>query len=169
YRLSLKLYNLAHLHSPVDEMRNIAQYPMQELSDITKQSCHLSVIYHDQIMVIYQSKSPGPISISVEEGSLFSLVLTASGRTLLAFTEKEERSKLLAKNKTFQKYSSAEKKKFITSLNQIYEQGYYAKKSEVTRGVTDVVVPIGNSSTTVSASLAVSILTTQIDEIISLE
>lgn len=169
YRLSLKLYNLSHRHSPVDEIRRVAQFPMQELSEITKQSCHMGVIYHNQLMVIYQSKSPGPISLSVEEGSLFSILLTASGRTLLACMAEDERQRLLERNKDFQNYSSKEKERFLTSLDEIREQGYYFKKSETTKGVTDVVVPIGNAQTEVLASLAISILTTQIDEMISIE
>lgn len=169
YRLSLKLYNLSHRHSPVDEIRKVAEYPMQQLSEKTKQSCHLGVIYHDQLMVIFQSKSPGPISLSVEEGSLFPLLLTASGRTLLAFMSEKDREKLLNRIPDFQQYSSKEQETFREALIKIRNQGYYSKPSEITQGVTDVVVPIGNGSTDIFASLAVSILTTQIDESISLQ
>lgn len=169
YRLSLKLYNLSHRHSPVDEIRNVAEYPMQQLSEKTKQSCHLGVIYHDRLMVIYQSKSPGPISLSVEEGSLFPLLLTASGRTMLAFMQEEERENLLRRIPAFDDYSSKEQQEFRKSLETIREEGYYSKPSDVAQGVTDVVVPIGDGSTKVFASLAVSILTTQIDEAISLK
>ncbi|MDR8391179.1 IclR family transcriptional regulator [Aliifodinibius sp. S!AR15-10] len=169
YRLSLKLYNLSHRHSPVDEIRKVAEYPMQRLSEITNQSCHLGVIYHDQLMVIYQSKSPGPISLSVEEGSLFPLLLTASGRTLLAFMNEQDRNNQLSRIPDFQEYSSKEQQEFIDSLNNIRSQGYYSKPSDVAQGVTDVVVPIGDGSTKVFASLAVSILTTQIDETISFD
>lgn len=170
YRLSLKLFHLSHRHSPVDEIRRVARLPMQELSEITNQACHLGVIFHEKLMVIYQSKSPGPITLSVEEGSLFPLTLTASGRTLLAFMEESERLELLQNNDSYKKYSKKGKKKFLHLLNQIREQGYYARKSEVTKGVTDVVVPIGyyNSHVTL-ASLAVTILTTQIEETISIE
>ncbi|MCW9705257.1 IclR family transcriptional regulator [Fodinibius salsisoli] len=169
YRLSLKLFNLSHRHSPVDEIRRVSEYPMQELSEITKQSCHLSIIYLDQLMVIYQSKSPGPISLSVEEGSLFPLLLTASGRTLLAFMDEERRQNILDRSTEFQEYSSKEQKDFIDSLTQIRKQGYYAKQSDVSQGVTDVVVPIGNSDTKLFASLAVSIFTTQLDDVISMD
>src|SRR5690625_867865 len=169
YRLSLKLYNLSHRHSPVDEIRKIAEYPMQKLSQITNQSCHLGVIYHDQLMVIFQSKSPGPISLSVEEGSLFPLLLTASGRTLLAFMPENVRKKLLNRNPDFQQYSSKEQQSFLNALKKIHAQGYYSKPSEVTQGVTDVVVQIGNESSDLFGSLAVSILTSQIDETISMQ
>jgi len=167
YRLSLKLFNLSHRHSPVDDIRRVSEYPMQELSEITQQSCHLGVIYLDKLMVIHQSKSPGPISLSVEEGSLFPLLLTASGRTLLAFMGEERRQNIFDRSAEFQAYSSKEQNELIEGLTKIREQGYYAKKSDVSQGVTDIVVPIGNSNTKLFASLAVSIFTTQINDTIS--
>ncbi|HYH56504.1 MAG TPA: helix-turn-helix domain-containing protein, partial [Anseongella sp.] len=98
YKLSLKLYHLSHRHSPVDEVRRAAQHPMDELASTIHQSCHLGVLYLEQLMVISQSRSPGPIALSVEEGRLFPLLMTTSGRVLLAFMQEEERLRLLRGN-----------------------------------------------------------------------
>jgi len=48
YRLSLKLYSLSHRHTPFDELKQVARHPMQILSEITSQSCHLSILNNDQ-------------------------------------------------------------------------------------------------------------------------
>jgi DNA-binding IclR family transcriptional regulator len=164
YMLSLKLYNLSHRHSPVDDIRRASQYPMQELANKLKQSCHLSVLYHDQLMVVYQAKSPSPIALSIEEGSLFPLVLTASGRTLLAFMAESERLNILGRIPLYRSYSARKQKGFLESLEEIRERGIYVGTSELSKGVTDIVMPIGDEETGVLACLAVSILTTQYDE-----
>ena len=163
YRLSLKLYHLSHRHSPVDEVRRAAQHPMDELASSIHQSCHLGVLYLEQLMVISQSRSPGPIALSVEEGRLFPLLMTASGRTLLAFMQEEERMRLLENNQLYKKQSSKQQQKFLQSLEEIRENGYYVKPSDSTKGVTDISAPVGNSETGAIAALTVSALTTQLD------
>ena len=164
YMLSLKLYNLSHRHSPIDDIRRAAQYPMQQLAINLKQSCHLSVLYHDQLMVICQAKSPSPIALSIEEGSLFPLVLTASGRTLLAFQPEDERLNILQRITLYRNYSARKQKAFLQALEEIRSQAVFVSNSELSKGVTDIVVPIGNLDTGVLACLAVSILTTEYDE-----
>lgn len=169
YKLSLKLYNLSHRHSPVDEIRRVAQYPMYELSEVLRQSCHLSVLYQDQLMVIHQSKSPGPIALSVEEGSLFPLLLTASGRLLLSYMNGEERDNVLKNNSLFQGYSAQQKKKLLQLFKEIKATGYHVETSDLSKGVTDIVVPIGDVNTGIVAALTVAILTTEYNENLSLE
>ncbi|WP_114782937.1 IclR family transcriptional regulator [Botryobacter ruber] len=169
YKLSLKLYNLSHRHSPVDEIRAAAQYPMYELAGKLKQSCHLSVLYHNQLMVIHQSKSPSPIALSVEEGSLFPLMLTASGRVLLAYMSDEERENTLRSIDLYKSYTKPQQQKFLQQLDHIRDAGRHVESSDLSRGVTDIVMPIGNAETGVVAALAVSILTTEYNENLSLE
>lgn len=164
YRLSLKLYHLSHRHSPVDELRRAAQHPMDELAAAIRQSCHLGVLYLGQLMVISQSRSPGPIALSVEEGRLFSLLLTASGRVLLASMPEEERTRLLQANKLFTGQSSQQRQKFLQSLEDIHKNGFYVKPSDSTKGVTDISVPVGNPNTGAVAALTVSALTIQLDD-----
>ena len=164
YMLSLKLYNLSHRHSPVDEIRRASQHPMHNLAATLKQSCHLGVLYNDQLMVIFQAKSPSPIALSIEEGSLFPLLLTASGRVLLAFLEETERMNILNRIALFKNYSARKQKSFLQELDEIQQKGVYLGTSDLSRGVTDIVMPIGNMETGVFASLAVSILTTEYDE-----
>jgi DNA-binding IclR family transcriptional regulator len=164
YVLSLKMYTLSHRHSPVDEIRHASLYPMQELAIRLKQSCHLGVLYNDQLMVIYQAKSPSPIALSIEEGSLFSLVLTASGRTLLAFLPEDERFNILNRITLYKNYPARQKVALLESLDDILEKGGYVGPSELSKGVTDIVKPIGNLETGVFGSLTVSLLTTESDE-----
>ena len=160
YSLSLKLYQLSHRHSPIDGLLKAAKPIMEDLSNLTKQSCHLSILQNGQLMVIAQVKSPGPVSLSIEEGSTFPLIKTASGRILLAFEEEGQRKRLLETDKDFNKLPNKDKQLFLKQLAKIKECGYDLQQSEITKGVTDLAVPIGNPDTGVFSVLAISSLTT---------
>lgn len=159
YRLSLKLFYLSHRHSPVDELRKAAQYPLEELANAVMQSCHLSILYMNQVMVIIHAKSPGPIALSIEEGNLFPLPLTASGKVLLAYMPDAEQEVILNGNDIYQGYADKEKKKFLVSLQEIQTKGAYIRTSDLAAGVVDVSIPIGRGSTGIIACLTVSSLT----------
>lgn len=159
YRLSLKLFHLSHRHSPVDELRKAAQYPLEELANTIMQSCHLSILYMNQVMVILHAKSPGPIALSIEEGNLFPLPLTASGKVLLAYMPDAEKEIVLNGNEIYKAYSEKEQKKFLSSLNEIRTKGAYIRTSDLAAGVIDVSVPIGKGSKGLIACLTVSSLT----------
>ncbi|MCX2452488.1 IclR family transcriptional regulator [Pedobacter sp. PLR] len=159
YRLSLKLFYLSHRHSPVDELRKAAQYPLEELANKIRQSCHLSILYMNQIMVIIHAKSPGPIALSIEEGNLFPLPLTASGRVFLSYMQNSEREIALSGYPIYMAYPDQEKKNFLNSLLEIQSKGADLRNSDLANGVIDVSVPIGISNTGIIACLTVSSLT----------
>lgn len=160
YRLTLKLYHLSHRHSPVDELCKAAQYPIEELAQTIRQSCHLSILYLNQVMVVLHAKSPEPIALSIEEGNLFPLPLTASGKVLLAFMSEAERKAILKTNKIYKDYKENQKDQFSQSLEQIQQNGHYIRTSDLAEGVVDISVPVGQTSTGIIACLTVSRLTT---------
>nr|WP_199074954.1 IclR family transcriptional regulator [Pedobacter sp. ASV19] len=159
YRLSLKLFYLSHRHTPIDELRKAAQHPLEDLANTVRQSCHLSILYMNQVMVIIHAKSPGPIALSIEEGNLFPLPLTASGKVLLAYMPANEQEIALKSNKIFSNYTEKDKKAFLSSLQQIQNNSAYIKTSDLAEGVTDISVPIGQGSNGLIACLTVSRLT----------
>lgn len=161
YRLSLKLFYLSHRHSPVDELRKAAQFPLEELADTVRQSCHLSILYMNQVMVIIHAKSPGPIALSIEEGNLFPLPLTASGKVLLAYMSEGERNISLKNNPIYKKYPKPKRDEFLASLESIRETGAYFKRSDMAEGVTDISLPIGKQRKDgIVACLTISMLST---------
>lgn len=159
YRLSLKLYYLSHHHSIVDELRRAALNAMESLAHSIKEACHLSIIYRNKLMVIMHVKSPAPIALSIEEGSLFPLVLTASGRVLLAYSTEEMKENLLLNSRSYQKFSKSKRMELHTLLQDISQQGFYIMQSDLAEGVTDIAVPILHPSTDIVACLTVSKLT----------
>jgi len=164
YRLSLKMYSLSHTHTPFDELKRVARYPMQELSEITRQSCHLSIMNNDQLLVIYQMRSPSPVSLSIEEGTHFPLSMTTSGRTLLSLLSKEKRLAILSRDTHFTEWNKKQKEKLLATINEIEKHGYSYSKSKLTGGVTDIAIPLGSKNSNITAVLAISIFSSSIAE-----
>ncbi|MBU2950844.1 IclR family transcriptional regulator [Tamlana agarivorans] len=159
YALSLKLYQLSHRHSPIDGLLKSAKPVIEELANVTNQSCHLSMIYHGKLMVISQMRSPGPVSLSIEEGSLFPLTKTASGRVLLAFLDSDKTQHLLKSDAEFSALSKKDQKLFLMQLETIKKTGHEISESDLTMGVTDIAVPVGNPDLVTYCALAISSLT----------
>lgn len=102
YTLTLRLYQLAHTHSPVDKLLAAAREPMRELTRTLSESCHLSVLYRDQLLVIAQELSPEKLRLSVEVGSTHDARKTASGRLLLAQRSDTAPDFIIAKDETIE-------------------------------------------------------------------
>jgi DNA-binding IclR family transcriptional regulator len=159
YSISLKLYHLSHRHSPIDGLLKISKSFMEDLSNKTKQSCHMGILYNGQLMIISQTQSPGPVSLSIEEGSLFPLLKTTSGRVILANMDKKQRQEALKKNELYIALNKTEQQQLHTHLDKINKSGYELKNSEITMGVTDIGVPIGRTESGIFSVLAISSLT----------
>jgi len=71
YVLTLRLFELAHLHPPVDRLLDCAMPHMQNLARGTSQSNHLCVYHDARLVVLARAESPEPMSYSVRQGSHF--------------------------------------------------------------------------------------------------
>ncbi|GAA4947430.1 IclR family transcriptional regulator [Algibacter agarivorans] len=163
YRLSLKMYSLSHTHTPFDELKRVARYPMQTLSEVTKQSCHLSIMNNDQLLVISQERSPSAVSLSIEEGTHFPLSKTSSGITLLSVISEVDRNTILSRDMYYKNWKVKEKEVFIKEIEKVKKEGYRMAKSKLTSGITDLAIPIGANSDLI-AVLAISVFTSSLKE-----
>lgn len=164
YSLTLKLYYLSHRHSFVEKLRSAALQPMRQASATIQQPCHLAVLFNDKVLVVAYSKSPRPIAVMIEEGNLYNILTTASGRTLLSFLDDNSREQILNQDPSYQKLSKAQKRDFQKELIHIKKQGYTEMSSSYAQGIIDFSVPIGHTSSGITACLTVSKLLTLEDE-----
>ncbi|WAJ72317.1 IclR family transcriptional regulator [Catenovulum adriaticum] len=162
YRLSLKLYNLSRSMSPIEQLRQCALPHMEDLAVKVGQSCHLSMLYQSQTMVIVQARSQVPVSVNIAEGSLFPTMTTTSGKVLLANSNDEVQQMILERDKSYKRMSKAKKQTLAEELKQIREQGFHRGESENTEGVCDLAALVGRPNGKVIASLAVSSLTSRV-------
>src|SRR5689334_16359281 len=144
YRLSLKLYELAHTHSPVEQLLSAAAKPMRDVAERLRESCHLSVLSRGQVVVLAQEESPDKVRLSVEVGARFSAIHTVSGRLLLAQLESDHVADLLAADSEYRDLSRTQQKQLMVDLKEIRQKGVSMAVNETLVGVQDFAVPVGN-------------------------
>ncbi|MBJ6367701.1 IclR family transcriptional regulator [Snuella sedimenti] len=166
YKLSLKLYYLAHRHPPLYALRSAAFYPMQELAGFSKQSCHLSILNFDELLIVSECSSPGPVSLSVEVGSRFPLFNSTSGRIMLSQLKEEEQLIYLNRNANFSDLNEVDKLDYLSEIKLVAEKGYDFKESETTKGVIDIGVPIYIPEINILGALVVTMLSGQVQELL---
>jgi DNA-binding IclR family transcriptional regulator len=157
YRLSLKLYELAHIHPPVEQLLKAADAPMRGLAQSLRQSCHLSVLSQGKLLVLAEARSPEKVRLSIAVGSSFPATRTASGRLLLARLAEEERQQFLEKEADYRKQSAVQKKRLRGAIRRIRKIGYSTAEDETYMGIRDVAVPVGNTRIGLCAALDVSL------------
>lgn len=84
YAPTLRLFELAHAHSPLKTLLEVAAGPMREVTLKLRESCHLSVIERGKLLVIAREDSPESVRLAIEVGGCFEPKRTASGRLLLS-------------------------------------------------------------------------------------
>jgi DNA-binding IclR family transcriptional regulator len=161
YGLTLRLFELGHTHSPLQELLRAAAAPMRVLTGEIRESCHLSVIEREHLVVLAQEESPARIRLSVEVGGVFPLLHTVSGRVLLAHLDEQARADLLTREGEYTRLSAAEQTAFHERLRLIRSRGYDTSISETTDGVSDLALLVGTASSKVQAALTVASLTRQ--------
>jgi len=154
YRLSLKLYELAHTHSPVEQLLSAAAKPMRDVAERLRESCHLSVLSRGQVVVLAQEESPDKVRLSVEVGARFSAIHTVSGRLLLAQLETGHLDDLLAADSEYQDLSKTQQKQLMADLKEIRQKGVSTAVNETLVGVQDFAVLVGNPKVGIMAALA---------------
>ncbi len=157
-RLSLRLYELAHAHSPIQELLRAAERPMRELARLMRESCHLSVLGGGRLLVLSQVESPERIRFSVEVGGRFPVLHTCSGRLLLAHLPKGELEGLLARDPDWKALGPAERRRFLGSLLEVRRARVSVAESETFQGVRDVAALVGNPAVGAAAALCVPAL-----------
>lgn len=159
YSVSLKLYSLSRKISPVDQLRQTAIPIMEDFSAQTGHAAHLSILYQSKVMVVVNSRSHAPISLSIAEGTLFPTVGTTSGRVLLANSNEAVKNLIYERDEAYQKMTVNEKQQLEQELQNILVDGHSFRHSLITDGITDCAAIIGQPQAPVIAVLAVSTLT----------
>lgn len=159
YSLTLRLYELAHTHSPVEKLLAASRLPMEKLALETDESCHVCMVKHGKMTVIWQELNQGPVRISVVVGGSYSVVNTVSGRLLLAYLPDHERQTILADDEEYRCMTPEARRFFNAQLEEIIQSGYSYAENESMVGLRDYAVLLGNPQVGLAASLAIPSLT----------
>jgi len=146
YRLTLKLFELAHRHKPIKSLTAAAAPLMDRLAHRSLQSCHLTVFHDGRVMVVGEVDSPERYAFGMKVGALVGLTDTASGYVLLAFQEQATRSAMLRAHQKAEGELDDDPAQLTEVIRKVVGQGYAQLQSRQTRGVTNIAFPILGSS-----------------------
>ncbi len=157
FRLSLKLFELAHMYPPVNRLIESALPAMKDLSSNADQSCHLVVLKDQRALVVLQIDSPLPMRYSVALGSQFPILETSGGTVIAAHLPDEERRQLVDHIFAADE-AGADRGEVEERLTKARELGYEMRPSLAVEGCTNISLPIHDHTGTVIAALTVPFL-----------
>lgn len=142
YRLSLRMFELAHRQAQIRQLVAVALPLMQRLAHETRQSNHL-VVHHDRrILVVAQVDSPEAMGFSVRVGAHFPFrVDRVSARTYSAFQPPQRRQELIDEM-IANDPSPPSRASLQRQVAAIARRGFEEKESDTLPGITDICCPI---------------------------
>ena len=140
FQVTAKLFELAHINSPTQRLLTEATPIMQKLASDLDQSCHLTVYNQGRQIVIAKVDNPSGMGFSLRVGAELDVLVSASGRVLLAFQDKETRELRIAESEA-RKPAHADAQ-INTILDTIKARGFESIPSVQIRGLYAVSFPI---------------------------
>ncbi len=164
FRLSLRLYELAHMHSPFEQIiKAAAGADAAALRTMCGKPRSCSALSHGQLIVLAEELSMLRVRLSVEIGSQVPALRTVSGQMLVAHMPLDEMQRFLDNDPEYNSMSAAKQKQLRTVLASCAEDGHYIAPSSFRTGI-DIAVLIGNPAIGLLASLAIPVLAGGVNE-----
>lgn len=154
YGITTKLFEMSHINPPTHRLLFEATPIMQRLSSELDQSCHLTVYSQGKQVVLSKVDTPSGMGFSVRAGTEMDVLISASGRVLLAFQDAETRQFRI--DEATQRSPQHADPQIISILDSIRASGYESIPSTQVRGLYAVSFPVLDSQGTAIAALTVS-------------
>jgi DNA-binding IclR family transcriptional regulator len=153
YYITTKLFELSHINPPTYRLLSEATPVMQGLSSELEQSCHLTVYNTGRQIVIAKVDSPTGMGFSVQVGAELDVIISASGRVLLAF--QDPTTTKLWTEEALQRRPEHASPKLKDILERVRTRGFESIPSAQVRGLYAVSFPILDSQRHAMAALTV--------------
>lgn len=140
YVLTTKLFELSQYFPPTQRLLTEATPVMHKLAGDIDQSCHLTVYSQGRQVVIFKVDVPSGMGFSVRVGSELDVMVSASGRVLVAFQDNETRKLRIEESHAREpEYDVAALDK---TLAMIAKRGFEAAPSGQVKGLFAISYPI---------------------------
>ena len=153
YTITTKLFELSHVNPPTHKLLFEALPLMQRLAKELDQSCHLTVYSQGKQVVLAKVDTPSGMGFSVRAGSELDVLISASGRVLLAFQDDETRSLWI--EESIQRRPDQMDLQIAAILDTIRRTGYESIPSVQVRGLYAISFPILDTQGRAMAALTV--------------
>jgi len=149
FELTNKLFSLGISRGPSQNLLASALPLMQQLSEQTRQACHLAIASDDRMVVIARIEAPGDVGFSVRVGYQRPLAHSTSGLLIYAFQKPKIREQWRALLKPG--LSPDEWATFEAQAEKALAQGHFSAPSSYIDGITDISCPVINDVGVVAA------------------
>lgn len=153
YGLTTRLFELSHIHPPTHRLLFEATPIMQRLASELDQSCHLTVYGQGKQVVLCKVDTPSGMGFAVRAGAELDVLISASGRVLLAFQDEETRQ--LRIEESLQRRPEQADPQIERRLETIRTAGYESIPSVQVRGLYAVSFPVLDAQGRAIAALTV--------------
>lgn len=153
YGITTKLFELAHINPPTHRLLFEATPIMQRLASELDQSCHLTVYGQGKQVVLCKVDTPSGMGFAVRAGAELDVLISASGRVLLAFQDAETRK--LRIEESLQRRPEQANMQIDSILDKIRVAGFESIPSVQVRGLWAVSFPILDTQGRAIAALTV--------------
>ena len=153
YSITTKLFELAHVNPPTHRLLVEAMPIMQRLAGELDQSCHLTVYGQGKQVVLCKVDTPSGMGFAVRAGAELDVLISASGRVLVAFQDDETRQ--LRIEESIQRRPEQADPQIDSILDKIRVAGYESIPSVQVRGLWAVSFPILDTQGRAIAALTV--------------
>jgi len=140
YVLTTKLFELAHYYPPTQRLLVEAMPIMHKLAGEVDQACHLTVYSQGRQIVIAKVDVPSGMGFSVRLGSELDVLISASGRVLLAFQDAPTRELRMEESAAHE--PGQDQAKVMATLDAIVSRGFEAAPSGQVKGLFAISFPI---------------------------
>lgn len=152
YELTLKLFEMATRHPPLQKLIYHATPILERLTEDTDQSCHLATVNGTSLVILAQADSPMPMHYTVKIGSRFPAMETSSGVVIAAYSAANRQQMLLAE------FAETERAQFLERFDAIRAKGHERRGSDVTAGVINLSKPVFDAAGHPLAAITVPFL-----------
>jgi DNA-binding IclR family transcriptional regulator len=153
YTVTTKLFELSHINPPTHRLLFEALPIMQRLAKDLDQSCHLTVYSQGKQVVLAKVDTPSGMGFSVRAGSELDVLISVSGRVLLAFQDDEIRKLWI--EESLQRRPDQYDPQTDAILDTIRTTGFESIPSMQVRGLYAVSFPILDTQGKAIAALTV--------------
>ncbi len=154
YGLTTQLFEMSHINPPTHRLLFEATPIMQRLSSELDQSCHLTVYSQGKQVVLSKVDTPSGMGFSVRPGTEMEVLISASGRVLLAFQDAETRQ-LRIQEALARRPEHADPQIHLI-LDAIRASGFESMPSTQVRGLYAVSFPVLDAQGKAMAALTIS-------------
>ena len=157
FRLTMKMFTLAHRYPPSRRVIDAALPEMHALSEQVRQSCHLAIEEEGELLILAQVESPAEVGINVRVGTRRALVATASGRVIIAQGGPERR--VAALTAAGVSPDSVAGRLALDRIERIAKLGFESVADDTLTGIVDLSRPIFDLNGACIAALTIPFLT----------